>query len=77
MPAIVGGVKISSVGGSGVVIFGDTLYISPKSTSKTFAGAGSFSTGDFQFSATGPSATLTSDNDVGGVSGDAGNSVTT
>ncbi|MDY0396050.1 spore germination protein [Virgibacillus halophilus] len=46
MPAIVGPVKINSVGG-GVVNFGDTFYASPKSTDKTASGSGSFNTGDF------------------------------
>jgi hypothetical protein len=47
MPAIVGNVKILSVGPSSVVHFGDTLLIAPTSVAKTFAGAGSFNTGDF------------------------------
>jgi len=46
MPAILGPVQIVNVGG-GVVQFGDTVYISPKSTSKTFAGSGGFNTGGF------------------------------
>ncbi len=44
MPAIVGPVQIVSVAG-GVVQFGDALYISPKTASKTNAGAGAFNTG--------------------------------
>ncbi|MDG0813225.1 MULTISPECIES: spore germination protein [Cohnella] len=47
MPSIVGAVKIVSIGSSGVVQFGDCLQITPTSTTKTFAGAGSFVTGDF------------------------------
>ncbi|MBB6673404.1 spore germination protein [Cohnella nanjingensis] len=47
MPSIVGAVKILTVGSSGVVLFGDTLQVKPVSTTKTFAGAGSFVTGDF------------------------------
>ncbi|MEK0314292.1 spore germination protein [Cohnella sp. 56] len=46
MPSIVGAVKILSVGSSGVVQFGDCLQVSPSSSTKTFAGAGSFVTGD-------------------------------
>ncbi|MDG0789804.1 spore germination protein [Cohnella ginsengisoli] len=46
MPSIVGAVKIISIGSSGVVQFGDCLQVSPSSTTKTFAGAGSFVTGD-------------------------------
>jgi hypothetical protein len=47
MPAIVGNVKIISVGPSSVVHFGDSILVAPTSTTKTFAGAGSFNTGDF------------------------------
>lgn len=46
MPAIIGPVQIISVGG-GVVQFGDTVYISPKSNTKTAAGSGAFNTGGF------------------------------
>ncbi|MBD2863734.1 MULTISPECIES: spore germination protein [Paenibacillus] len=45
MPAIVGNIKILSVGNSSIVHIGDSLQLSPTSTSKTFAGAGSFNTG--------------------------------
>jgi spore germination protein PF len=44
MPAIIGPVQILNVTG-GIVQFGDTLYISPKTGSKTSAGAGGFNTG--------------------------------
>ncbi|MFO1445496.1 spore germination protein [Bacillus sp. Bva_UNVM-123] len=44
MPAIVGPVQIITVGG-GVVQFGDALYISPKSSSKTNSGQGALNTG--------------------------------
>ncbi|MDF2669964.1 MAG: spore germination protein [Paenibacillus sp.] len=46
MPSIVGNIKILSVGPSSVVQIGDTIVISPVSTSKTYAGANSFNTGD-------------------------------
>ncbi|MFC0470362.1 spore germination protein [Halalkalibacter kiskunsagensis] len=46
MPAIVGAVKVISVGSSGVFNIGDVLTMNPVSTAKTFAGAGSFNTGD-------------------------------
>ena len=46
MPAIVGPLKINSVGG-GVVNFGDSFYVSPKSSGKTNAGSGALNTGDF------------------------------
>ncbi|WP_066068434.1 spore germination protein [Neobacillus soli] len=44
MPAIIGPVQIVNVGG-GIVQFGDTVYISPKSSTKTYAGSGGFNTG--------------------------------
>ncbi|MDQ0162378.1 spore germination protein [Bacillus alveayuensis] len=46
MPAIVGPIKINSVSG-GVVNFGDSFYLSPKSASKSISGSGSGNTGDF------------------------------
>jgi hypothetical protein len=47
MPSIVGNIKIVSVGPSSIVHIGDSLVLSPTSASKTFAGSGSFNTGDF------------------------------
>ncbi|TCN27937.1 spore germination protein [Mesobacillus foraminis] len=46
MPAIIGPVQIVNVGG-GTVQFGDTLFISPKSNTKSTTGAGSSNTGGF------------------------------
>ncbi|WP_135554191.1 spore germination protein [Paenibacillus cymbidii] len=46
MPSIVGNIKIVSVSSSSVVILGDCLIINPISTSKSYAGSGSFNTGD-------------------------------
>jgi spore germination protein PA len=46
MPAIVGAVKVTSIGSSGVFNIGDVFKISPVSSAKTFSGAGSFNTGD-------------------------------
>ena len=63
MPAIVGNVKILSVGPSSIVHFGDSLILSPNSSSKTFAGAGSFNTGDFPQLLNAGSATVTNDAD--------------
>jgi len=45
MPAIVGVIQVISVSSSGVVHIGDVFKISPYSTAKTYAGAGSFNTG--------------------------------
>jgi hypothetical protein len=64
MPAIVGNIKVISVGSSGIVQIGDALYVSPKSTSKTFAGAGSFNTGDLPQTYNAASATNTFDPDI-------------
>ncbi len=46
MPCLVGPVQVLNVTG-GVVQFGDTAIISPKSSSKTNGGAGGFNTGPF------------------------------
>lgn len=46
MPAFVGAVQVISVGSSGVFHIGDVFQIRPFSSAKTFAGAGSFITGD-------------------------------
>jgi spore germination protein PF len=46
MPAIVGPLQIMNVGG-GVVHFGDTAFVSPKSSTKTTTGSGAFTTGAF------------------------------
>lgn len=46
MPSIVGPVQIVNVGG-GIVQFGDSLVISPKSNSKSTVGQGSSNTGGF------------------------------
>jgi spore germination protein PA len=46
MPAFVGAVKINSISSSGVFHIGDVFAISPHSVAKTFAGAGSFNTGN-------------------------------
>ncbi|QFT88311.1 putative spore germination protein GerPF [Bacillus sp. THAF10] len=62
MPAIVGPVAITSVGG-GVVNFGDTFYISPKGASKTATGSGALNTGNFVITNNGLSATNTLDPD--------------
>ncbi|GGG09840.1 spore germination protein [Paenibacillus abyssi] len=64
MPAFVGNIKIVSVGSSAIVQFGDAIFLSPKSTSKTFAGSGSFNTGDFPLTNSGLNMTNTLDNDV-------------
>ncbi|MFJ8244532.1 spore germination protein [Peribacillus asahii] len=45
MPAIVGVIQVINVSSSGVVHIGDVFKISPYSTAKTYAGAGSFNTG--------------------------------
>ncbi|PEJ60766.1 MULTISPECIES: spore germination protein [unclassified Bacillus (in: firmicutes)] len=46
MPAYVGVINIVSIGSSGVVNIGDAYNITPKSNAQTYAGAGSFNTGD-------------------------------
>ncbi len=64
MPAVVGYVKIVSVGSSSVIQFGDSLQVSPSSNSKSYAGAGSFLTGSLTNSNTGVNATNSIDPDI-------------
>ncbi len=45
MPAFTGNVTINSVAGSGIVEFGDTIFISPKFATKNNNGAASSNTG--------------------------------
>ncbi|BCJ86666.1 spore germination protein [Effusibacillus dendaii] len=64
MPAILGALKVISVGSSGVVHVGDVLIIAPKAASKTYAGSGSFNTGDFPSTYNVVSSTNTNDQDL-------------
>ena len=64
MPAVVGFVKIINVGSSGIVQFGDSVQMSPSSTSKSYAGSGSFLTGSLANSNNAVSATNSLDPDV-------------
>lgn len=64
MPSIVGNIKIITVGPSSIVHIGDSLVLAPTSTSKTFAGSGSFNTGDLPITNNGINATNTNDPDV-------------
>lgn len=63
MPSIVGPITINSIGG-GVVNFGDSLNVSPTSSSKTNAGSGAFNTGDWIVTNNGISVTNSVDPDV-------------
>ncbi|MDQ1913056.1 spore germination protein [Paenibacillus sp. GD4] len=64
MPAIVGSIKIVSVGPSSIVQIGDSLQLAPQSSAKTFAGAGSFNTGDYLRVMNWYSNTNTNDRDI-------------
>jgi spore germination protein PA len=64
MPAIVGQVKVLNIGTGSIFQIGDSLILSPSSSSKTFAGAGSFNTGDFPRVLNSVSATNTNDSDL-------------
>ncbi|WP_163583370.1 spore germination protein [Gracilibacillus saliphilus] len=46
MPAIVGAVKVINIGNSSIFHIGDIYKVQPYTVSKTFAGGGSFNTGD-------------------------------
>ncbi|WP_096200499.1 spore germination protein [Bacillus sp. FJAT-45350] len=63
MPSIVGGpFKINE--NSGVINFGSSINISPKSTAKAFSGSGAGNTGDFIVTNNGVNANNTFDPDV-------------
>ncbi|WP_282941992.1 spore germination protein [Paenibacillus sp. RC67] len=64
MPSIVGNIKILSIDHGSIVQIGDAVQLAPESTSKTFAGGGSFNTGDFPVTNNAISNTNTNDNDV-------------
>ncbi len=64
MPAIVGNIKILSVGPSSIVHIGDSLFVSPTSSTKTYAGSGSFNTGDMPMTNNALNSTNTFDPDV-------------
>lgn len=63
MPSIIGPVNINT--NSGVSIFGDSFYISPKSANKTYTGSGSLNTGNLINNNNGLSATNGIDPDAG------------
>jgi len=46
MPAKVGAVKINSINSSSIFHIGDVYSMNPVSTAKTYAGGGSFNTGN-------------------------------
>jgi len=64
MPSVVGNVNVNSVGSGGIVHFGDALYLSPKTTTKSYAGSGSFNTGNVVGVTNGLNNTNTLDNDL-------------
>ncbi|WP_163537103.1 spore germination protein [Gracilibacillus sp. YIM 98692] len=46
MPAVVGAVKVINIGSSSIFHIGDVYKMQPYTQAKTFAGGGSFNTGD-------------------------------
>jgi len=63
MPAIIGSLQINNVAG-GIVSYGDTLNIAPKSTEKSNSGSGSGNVGGFVMTNNGISSTNTLDRDL-------------
>jgi spore germination protein PF len=61
---IAGPIVIENIGGSSVVQFGSSVFLSPKHISKTFSGAGGGHTAAVNISFTGPSSTNTAEFDV-------------
>ncbi|WP_226548762.1 spore germination protein [Pseudalkalibacillus sp. SCS-8] len=64
MPAMVGAIKINEISGTAIFNVGDVYHMAPQSQTKTFAGAGSFNTGDYLQVNNGYSVTHTIDSDV-------------
>jgi spore germination protein PA len=64
MPAIVGHIKVLNIATGSIFQIGDSVILSPSSSSKTFAGAGSFNTGDFPRVLNAVSSTNTNDSDL-------------
>lgn len=46
MPAVIGGIRLVSVGTGGQFQAGDAVAILPKTAAKTYTGSGNFNTGD-------------------------------
>lgn len=63
MPAIVGFIQVINVGSSGVFHIGDVYKIMPIAAIKTFAGSGSFNTGEKVSINNAPSTVQMYDND--------------
>ncbi|HLR61679.1 MAG TPA: spore germination protein [Lentibacillus sp.] len=63
MPAKVGAVKVNNIGNSSIFNIGDVYTMNPESTAKTYAGGGSFITGDGTRIRLGQSATYVTDSD--------------
>lgn len=59
MPAIVGAINVLNVSNAGVFHIGDVFTINTRSSAKTFAGSGSFNTGDYVSVYNNESSTLT------------------
>ena len=65
MPATINGpLQIHHVTTNGIVKFGDSSVLTPKTTSKSFAGSGGFNTGGAVITNTGVNATNYIDPDV-------------
>ncbi|SFA82041.1 spore germination protein PA [Lentibacillus halodurans] len=63
MPAKVGAVKVNTIDNASVFNIGDVYSMCPESTAKTYAGGGSFITGDRAYIRLGQSMTYVSDQD--------------
>lgn len=64
MPATVGAVKVINMGSSSIFNIGDVYSMSPESSAKTYAGGGSFNTGDGTDIRLGKSTTYVRDTDI-------------
>ncbi|MBM7645244.1 spore germination protein PA [Scopulibacillus daqui] len=64
MPALVGIIKVNIMSSSAVLNVGDVYNLSPFAFSKSFAGAGSFNTGDKLIIHNAPNSTQVEDPDL-------------
>jgi spore germination protein PA len=64
MPAVVGSIKIISVGSGSIVHIGDAISLAPQNSAKVIGGAGSFNTGDHLKIQNAVSSTTVYDNDL-------------
>ncbi|MFC4766319.1 spore germination protein [Effusibacillus consociatus] len=65
MPSFIAGpIKINSVATGATILFGDTLFVAPKTATKSYSGSGGGANGDFSVQNNFISSTNTIDSDL-------------